>query len=77
VLVDMLNNEDLHFYKNDENDKIWWVDTDQIGQWLFSFDKKKIYNMYADYPHNMTKEEVKIFDQENPFWKEYFKDRTQ
>ncbi len=46
-----------------------------IGEWLFSFDKKKIYNMFRDYPHNMTMEEVEIFDKENPYWKDFFSDR--
>lgn len=65
-----------NFYKEKSTDKIWWVDnTDTCGEWLFSFDKKKTYNMFADYPHNMTKEEVKIFDKENPFWSDFFKDR--
>ena len=36
---------------------------------------KKIYNLFADYPHNMTAEEVKIFDNENPYWAAFFKDR--
>ena len=65
-----------NFYKEKSTDKIWWIDDPDIcGEWLFSFDKKKIYNMFADYPHNMTKEEVKIFDKENPFWADFFKDR--
>jgi len=64
------------FYKINDNDKIWWIDDlEQVGQFLFSFDKKKIYNLFADYPHNMTKEEKEIFDKENPYWKEFFKDR--
>lgn len=64
------------FYKNNDNDKVWWIeDLEQVGQFLFSFDKKKIYNLFADYPHNMTKEEKEIFDKENPYWKEFFKDR--
>lgn len=64
------------FYKNDPNDKIWWVDdTDLTGAWLFSFDKEKIYNMFADFPHKLTKEEVQIFVEENPDWAEFFKDR--
>ena len=38
-------------------------------------DGKKFYNMFADYPHNMTKEEKEIFDKENLYWKDFFKDR--
>ena len=65
-----------NFYKNNPNDKIWWVDNpEQIGVWLFSFDKKKIYNMFADYPQKLSKEEKAIFDKENPYWADFFKDR--
>lgn len=64
------------FYKENENDKIWWVENlDSVGEFLFSFDKKKIYNLFEDYPHNLTKEEKKIFDKENPYWVNFFKDR--
>lgn len=65
------------FYKNEEDDVIWWVDNseDVIGEHLFTFDKKKIYNLFADYPNNMTAEEVAFFDKENPKWAEFFSDR--
>ena len=61
------------FYKNNEESKIWWIDKiDVRGELLFSFDQQKIYNLFLDYPHNMTEEEVRIFDRENPFWREFF-----
>lgn len=64
------------FYKNSPDDQIWWVDNpDTVGEWLFSFDKEKVFNMFADYPHNLTEEQKAIFDKENPFWKEFFSDR--
>ena len=63
------------FYKDSEESKVWWIDKiGVIGEFLFSFDKKKIYNLFLDYPHNMTEEEVKIFDSENPFWRDFFFD---
>lgn len=66
------------FYKENPTDKIWWVDnSDEVkGEWLFSFDKKKIYNMFSDYPWKLTPKEKEIFDKENPYWKEFFKDRA-
>ena len=65
------------FYRNKETDKIWWVENnDMVGEFLFSFDKKKIFNLYADYPHNLTKEQKEIFDNENPYWADFFKERT-
>ena len=64
------------FYKNNPSDAIWWVDNPEtVGEWLFSFDKKKIFNMFADYPHNLTAEQKAIFDKENPYWAEFFSDR--
>lgn len=67
-----------NFYKNNKKDKIWWVeDSESIGIWLFSFDKKKIYNLFQDYPSNMTRREVEIFDKENPYWADFFSDRKE
>ena len=61
------------FYKNNTNDQIWWKDDlDNIGEFIFSFDKKKTYNLFKDYPQNLTEEEKIIFDNENPYWKQFF-----
>lgn len=60
-----------NWYKNEDSDTIWWKDTpEQIGVWLFSFDQKKVFNLFADYPHNLTPEQKAIFDRENPEWAE-------
>ena len=62
------------FYKNKETDTIWWVESlDTVGEFLFSFDKKKIFNLFADYPQNLTKEQKELFDKENPNWRDFFK----
>lgn len=62
------------FYKENDTDRIWWVCTvDNIGLYLFSFDRKKIYNLFSDYPHKLSAEEKRIFDEENPYWKAFFR----
>lgn len=62
------------FYKENDTDRIWWVYTvDNIGLYLFSFDRKKIYNLFSDYPHKLSPEEKRIFDEENPYWKAFFR----
>ena len=67
---------DRVFFKQNESDTIWWVDTtDRDGIWEFSFDKKKVYNMFADFPQKLTKEEVQIFIKEQPYWADFFRDR--
>lgn len=69
----MLNDK---FYKEKPSDLIWWVDTsDKDGVFLFSFDKVKVYNLFTDYPHKLTPEQKAIFDKENPYWADFFKDR--
>lgn len=66
-----------NWYKNNDTDQIWWKDTpDQVGVWIFSFDKEKEFNMFSDYPHRLTPEQKQIFDKENPSWADFFKDRT-
>lgn len=67
----------IEFYKNNESDKIWWVD--YIGRRGFqavSFDKKKILFLFGDYPQNFTKEEKALFDKENPYWANFFNDNN-
>jgi hypothetical protein len=65
------------FYKENATDLVWWVDTtDRDGVFLFSFDKKEVFNLFQDYPYKLTAEQKRIFDSENPFWKDFFKDRV-
>ena len=65
------------FYKENDTDQIYWIDSDKIGEFLFSFDKKKIYNLFEDYPDKLTPDELEIFNKENPYWAEFFIDRLQ
>ena len=78
MLDDLFGIETGEWYKDKPNDKIWWLEVlNAKGIWLFSFDKEKIYNMFEDYPWNMTDEEVEIFDRENPYWADFFRDRKE
>lgn len=61
------------YYKNKENDRIWWVeDPEYVGRFEFSFDKKRNYNLFADYPEKLSDDEKRIFDEENPEWVKFF-----
>lgn len=69
--------ENYKFYKNKRTDTIWWVDNSEYaGIHLFSFDKKTVFNLFQDYPYKLTKEQKEIFDKENLFWADFFRDRT-
>ncbi|OWV01424.1 MULTISPECIES: hypothetical protein [unclassified Fibrobacter] len=66
----------FEFYKEKEDDKIWWVDyIDFLGNYAVSFDKKKILFLFGDYPKNFTKEEKDLFDKENPYWANFFRNK--
>lgn len=57
--------------KKDKNDLIWWIDDfDKRGPLLFTFDLKKVFNYWSDYPDNLTPEQKEIFDRENPALKQ-------
>lgn len=72
-----MENKNYIFEKNNPTDEIWWVeDIESIGKMMFTFDKKKIFNVFEDYPHNLTAEQKRIFDKENPYWANFLKDRT-
>ena len=43
------------FTKDNPDDKIKWVDNPETkGEFLFTFDEKKIYNLFLHYPQNLT-----------------------
>lgn len=66
-----------NFYKEKSTNKVYWVDNPNVkGEFLFSFDRRTVFNLFADYPHKLTQEQKEIFDKENPYWAEFFKDRT-
>lgn len=62
------------FYKKRKKDLIYWVeDPETVGIFEFTFDKKKIFNLFRDYPQELTARQKEIFDRENPFWANFFK----
>lgn len=68
----------IEWYKNNPDDQVWWLDNSSkgVGKFVFSFDKQEQFNLFEDYPWKLTPEQKKIFDDENPYWKEFFSDRT-
>lgn len=63
--------------KKKDSDRIWWLEgTGRIGEWIFSFDKVHKFNMFRDYPYKLTEEQKAIFNKENPYWVDFFKDRV-
>ncbi len=69
--------DSLKFYRKDKESKVYWVvHTNTKGIHEFSFDKKKDYNLFRDYPYELTEEEKRIFDECEPFWAEFFKNRV-
>lgn len=50
-------------------------DATGFGDHVFSFDKEKAYWLFRDYPWALNQHEKEIFDKENLYWKEFFKDR--
>lgn len=60
------------FYKKNETDTILWVKSEHVGEHLFTFDKKNVFNLFADYPDKLSKRQKEQFDKENPFWRDFF-----
>ncbi|MDE6435204.1 MAG: hypothetical protein K2L07_13350 [Lachnospiraceae bacterium] len=63
----MLDNNSLKFS--------WIENPDTVGEMLFTFDGKQIFNLFRDYPYALTSEQKRIFDEANPFWMNFFRDR--
>lgn len=65
--------EQYLFSKEFPDDDIWIVERLQdnkiihtADEYLFSFDKKTIFNFWKDYPDNLTKEQADIFRNKFP-----------
>ena len=65
-----------NLYKNNPKDVIWWADNvENVGEFVFTFDREVFFNLFRDYPYALTEEQIKIFNRENPYWKDFFRDR--
>ena len=72
------------FYKDKKTDNVWQVNkyetidgeySQSLSGPYFSFDKENVFSVFADYPHNLTPEQIELFDKENPYWADFMKDR--
>lgn len=63
----------------DENkcsSKVKWLrNPKRKGEFLFTFDGTRVFNLFRDYPHELTEDQKRTFDAENPYWANFFKDR--
>lgn len=65
------------FFKQEKDDAVWWYDKfDTTGEMLFSFDRKKLYNLFRDYPWKLSVTEWLTFNRENEFWENFFEVRN-
>ena len=63
--------------KKDTTLNFRWLDNpEKVGERLFTFDEKTVFNLFQDYPQALTEEQKRIFDELNPYWKEFFKSKN-
>lgn len=66
--------------KSDKNETVsrfrWVRNPGQKGELLFTFDGAQIFNLFRDYPDRLSQDQKEQFDAENPYWADFFKDRT-
>ena len=60
---------------NDSLNFSWVENPDKVGEMLFTFDGEIIFNLFRDYPHALNPKQKQVFDEANPFWANYFRDR--
>lgn len=74
----------VEFYKSNKYGKIWNVSTGEIignelylerGPYYFTFDKKKIYNFWTDFPQELTLDELRTFALEKPIMAKRLSDK--
>lgn len=52
---------------------VYWVSNPQHkGEHLFTFDGQRIFNLFRDYPYELTFREQYLFNKENPYWAKFF-----
>lgn len=57
------------FYREGTDKKTWWkTNEDGSISHEFTFDRKKIFHLFKDYPEALTPEEQETFDKENQYW---------
>lgn len=59
------------FFQREKGNLMWIVDCfddnkRRIGDFRFSFDRKKVFNFWQDYPDKLTPEQTAIFKKEKP-----------
>ncbi len=63
-------------YQREKGMVLWWDNKNEnIGEFVFSFDGKIDYNLFSDYPSKLTDEQKEIFDKDQPYWANFFKNR--
>ena len=53
----------------------WIKDPEKLGEKKFTFDGEQIFYLFRDYPHALTPEQKKEFDEKNPYWANFFRRR--
>lgn len=43
------------WFKHSPNSRVWWKEPNEVGPFIFSFDRKKEYNFYGDFPDKLTR----------------------
>lgn len=61
--------KEYEFFQREKGNLIWRIDCFEdekriIGNFRFSFDRKKVFNFWQDYPDKLTPEQVEIFKRE-------------
>ena len=53
----------------------WVESSNSIGEMLFTFGDGRVYNLFKDYPQELTKEQKDLFDLLNPYWANMLNDK--